>query len=153
ETALPVTEIAFASGFASLRRFNDAFSSRYRMAPTRLRKKAIDGASTPVAGSTSKLQLAYRPPYDWPGILAFLRARELKGVEFVTEDSYARTVHLANHEKEYKGWLRVTRSEKKNTLNLEFSNELAPVLPALLSRVRDLFDLNARPDIINKHLR
>ena len=43
ETALPVTEIAFASGFSSLRRFNDAFSARYRMAPTRLRKKATEG--------------------------------------------------------------------------------------------------------------
>ena len=45
ETTLPVTEIAFASGFSSLRRFNDAFSARYGMAPTRLRKKATEGAA------------------------------------------------------------------------------------------------------------
>jgi AraC family transcriptional regulator of adaptative response / DNA-3-methyladenine glycosylase II len=149
ETALPVTHIAFASGFSSLRRFNDAFSGSYNMPPSRLRKKAADGAISSAPGNTSTLQLAYRPPYDWPGILEFLKARELKGVEFVTADSYARTVHVDKH----KGWLRVSRSEKKNTLNLEFFNELTPVLPALLSRVRDLFDLNARPDVINKHLR
>jgi AraC family transcriptional regulator of adaptative response / DNA-3-methyladenine glycosylase II len=153
ETVLPVTEIAFASGFASLRRFNDAFSGRYRMPPTRLRKKVADGDAAPAMESTSTLQLAYRPPYDWPGILEFLKARELKGVEWVAADSYARTVCLENSGKTHKGWLRVTRSEKKNTLNLDFSNALTPVLPALLSRVRDLFDLNARPDIINKHLR
>ena len=62
ETRLPVAEVAFASGFSSLRRFNDAFSSRYGMAPTRLRKEA-EGTGR-AAGQTLTLQLAYRPPYD-----------------------------------------------------------------------------------------
>jgi AraC family transcriptional regulator of adaptative response / DNA-3-methyladenine glycosylase II len=149
ETALPVTEIAFASGFSSLRRFNDAFSGRYRMPPSRLRKKVVDDVSSSAAGETSTIQLSYRPPYDWPGILAFLKARELKGVEFVTDEFYARTVHLDGR----KGWIRVTQARKKDALMLEFTHELTPVLPALLGRVRDLFDLNARPDVINKHLR
>ena len=94
------------------------------------------------------LQLGYRPPYDWVGVLAFLRARELKGVEWVTENFYARTVKLGEH----KGWIRVTQAESKHALMLEFAHSLTPVLPALLSRIRDLFDLNARPDIIAKHL-
>jgi AraC family transcriptional regulator of adaptative response / DNA-3-methyladenine glycosylase II len=149
ETSLPVTEIAFASGFASLRRFNDAFSSRYGMPPSRLRKKAVDANGASRGADTSTLQLSYRPPYDWAGILAFLKARELKGVEFVTDDFYARTVHLDK----YKGWIKVTQAKKKNALLVELTNDLSPVLPALLSRVRDLFDVNARPDIINKHLR
>ena len=69
ETTLPITEVAFASGFSSLRRFNDAFTRRYGMAPTRLRAKATDGRGRcrPRA-RTSTLLLAYRPPYDWPGI-------------------------------------------------------------------------------------
>jgi AraC family transcriptional regulator of adaptative response / DNA-3-methyladenine glycosylase II len=149
ETSLPVTEIAFASGFASLRRFNDAFSSRYGMPPSRLRKKAVEATSVSRGADTSTLQLSFRPPYDWAGMLAFLKARELKGVEFVTEDFYARTIHLD----ECKGWIKVTQAKKKNALLLELTNDLSPVLPALLSRVRDLFDVNARPDIINKHLR
>jgi AraC family transcriptional regulator of adaptative response / DNA-3-methyladenine glycosylase II len=149
ETSLPVTQIAFASGFASLRRFNDAFSSRYGMPPSRLRKKAVDATSASRGTDTSTLQLSYRPPYDWAGILAFLKARELKGVEFVTDDFYARTVHLDDR----KGWIKVTQANKKNALLLELTNDLSPVLPVLLSRVRDLFDVNARPDIINKHLR
>ncbi len=148
ETKLAVTEIAFASGFSSLRRFNDAFNRRYGMPPTRLRKKAVEGANTLNGAGTSTLQLCYRPPYDWPGILAFLKNRELKGVEYVTESFYARTVHLAN----FKGWIKVTQSKKKHALLLEFTHSLSPVLPALLNRVRDLFDLNARPEIISRHL-
>jgi AraC family transcriptional regulator of adaptative response / DNA-3-methyladenine glycosylase II len=148
ETALPVTEIAFASGFSSLRRFNDAFSTRYRMPPTRLRKKATEGAEAIADSTSSTLQLSYRPPYDWDGVLAFLAARSLKGIEWVTAESYARTVRLGDA----KGWIRVTQSRKKHALMLEFTHTLTPALPALLSRVRALFDLNARPDMISKHL-
>src|SRR5215472_6662807 len=72
ETRLPAIEIAFASGFSSLRRFNDAFLRRYRMPPTRLRRKAVQDPTTKHGGETSRLLLAYRPPYDWPGLLAFL---------------------------------------------------------------------------------
>ena len=148
ETKLPVTEIAFASGFSSLRRFNDAFATRYGMPPTRLRKKAVEDAGALNGSGTSTLQLSYRPPYDWPGMLAFLKARELKGVERVAGSFYARTVRLGDS----RGWIKITQSEKKNTLLLEFAHSLAPVLPALLNRVRDLFDLNARPEIISGHL-
>src|ERR1051325_8237538 len=148
ETKLPVTDIAFASGFSSLRRFNDAFSTRYGMPPTRLRKKAVQDAGISNGSGTSILQLSYRPPYDWPGMLAFLKARELKGVEWVTESFYARTVRMGDS----RGWIKVTQDKKKNVLLLEFTHSLAPVLPALLNRVRDLFDLNARPEIISRHL-
>ena len=147
ETALPVTEVAFASGFASLRRFNDAFRRRYGMPPTRLRRRAgVDGA-TPA--STLTLRLSYRAPYDWPGVLAFLRARQLAGVEWVTDDAYARTVRLGPHA----GWIRVTRAKDRPAIVLELAQALTPALPALLRRVRALFDLEARPDVIAKHLR
>jgi AraC family transcriptional regulator of adaptative response / DNA-3-methyladenine glycosylase II len=149
ETALPITEVAFASGFSSLRRFNDAFNRRYGMPPTRLRRKATEGAAVSIGRQTSTLQLSYRPPYDWKGVLAFLAARALKGVEHVTDSSYARTVQLG----QAKGWIRVTQSSKRHALLVEFTHSLTPVLPVLLSRVRALFDLNARPDVIAKHLR
>ncbi|HEY2153799.1 MAG TPA: AlkA N-terminal domain-containing protein [Vicinamibacterales bacterium] len=149
ETSLPITEVAFASGFSSLRRFNDAFSNRYRMPPTRLRKKATEGAAAIAENQTSTLQLSYRPPYDWKGILAFLAARALKGVESVTADSYARTVRLG----EAKGWIRVTQSPKKHAVMVEFTHTLTPVLPALLARIKALFDLDARPDLIATQLK
>lgn len=148
DTALPVTEVAFASGFSSLRRFNDAFSTRYRMPPTRLRKQAIEGDVAVTMSTTSTIQLAYRPPYDWGGVLAFLAARAVQGVEWVTPEAYARTVALGSA----KGWIRVTRAPNRNALLLEFTHTLTPVLPALLYRVRALFDLDARPDVISAHL-
>jgi AraC family transcriptional regulator of adaptative response / DNA-3-methyladenine glycosylase II len=147
ETALPVTEVAFASGFASLRRFNDAFRRRYGMPPTRLRRRAgvVDGAPA----SALTLRVSYRAPYDWPGVLAFLRARQLAGVEHVTDDAYARTVRLGAHT----GWIRVTHAKDGAALALELAHSLTPALPALLRRVRALFDLEARPDVIARHLR
>src|SRR5262245_30763467 len=150
ETVWPMTEVAYASGFSSLRRFNDAFGRRYGMPPTRLRKKATD-AVTPIGESeTSTLMLSYRPPYDWNGVLAFLAARALRGVEHVTDSSYARTVQIGRA----RGWIRVTQSKKKrHALLVEFTHSLMPVLPALLGRVRALFDLDARPDVIAKRLR
>ncbi len=144
ETPWPMTEVAFASGFSSLRRFNDAFTKRYRMPPTRLRRKATDGAAAVAESEMSTLQLSYRPPYDWKGLIAFLAARALRGVEYVTDSSYARTVQIGKA----KGWIRVTQSKKQDALLVEFSHTLTPVLPALLNRVRALFDLDARPDVI-----
>src|SRR4051812_21607915 len=141
ETTLRVTDVAFASGFSSVRRFNDAFCSRYRMPPTRLRKTAIGDAEAIGTGTTMTLQLSYRPPYDWSGVLAFLSARALAGIEWVTANSYARTVRLGDA----RGWIRVTQSAKKHALMLELTHTLTPALPALLSRVRALFDLDARP--------
>jgi AraC family transcriptional regulator of adaptative response / DNA-3-methyladenine glycosylase II len=149
ETIWPMTEVAFASGFSSVRRFNDAFTRRYKMPPTRLRKKATDNAAPIVEQETSVLRLSYRPPYDWKGVLAFLAARALTGIEQVTDNSYARTVQLGKA----KGWIRVTQSKKQHALLVEFTHSLTPVLPALLSRVRALFDLDARPDVIAKRLR
>ncbi len=148
ETTLPMSEVAFASGFSSVRRFNDAFAGRYRMAPTRLRKKATEGAAAIAESQTSTLQLAYRPPYDWNGILTFLAARALTGVERVTDLAYARTVQLGRA----KGWIRVTHARKQHALLVEFTHTLTPVLPALLGRLRALFDLDARPDVIAKRL-
>jgi AraC family transcriptional regulator of adaptative response / DNA-3-methyladenine glycosylase II len=147
ETRLPITEVAFSSGFSSLRRFNDAFASRYGMPPTRLRRSAADGAER-VGDRTSTLLLAYRPPFDWAGMLAFLSARALTGIEHVTPAGYARTVQIGKA----RGWISVTKSRKKDALVVEFPHTLTPVLPALLRRLRALFDLNARPDVIAAHL-
>ncbi len=149
ETNLPVSEVAFASGFASLRRFNDAFSNRYGIPPTRLRRVADGMAPKPLLGGSSfTLQLTYRPPFDWEGILQFLRARALKGVECVQDDAYVRTVRLGSHT----GWISVRNVVATRALKVELPHSLTPVLPALLGRLRNLFDLGARPDLISEWL-
>jgi len=147
ETALPISEIAYASGFRSLRRFNDAFSERYGMPPTRFRS-ATDAHVRADGGDTLTLQLAYRPPFDWSALLAFLRVRALAGVEMVTDDAYLRTVQLGA----FRGWIRVRQRAERNTLVVELARELVPALPALLGRLRALFDLSARPDVIAARL-
>jgi len=144
-TALPITEVAFSSGFASLRRFNDAFLGRYGMPPGRLRRQSAE-ATTSLGSIT--LQLGYRPPYDWPAMMAFLGARALRGVELVEADGYRRVVALGGHQ----GWIHVRHSPERRALMVELSRSLTPALPALLGRLRTLFDLSARPDLIGEHL-
>ena len=148
ETTLPVTEVAFASGFSSLRRFNDAFSGRYGIPPTRLRRDAVSSRDRPSSDDTFTLQLGYRPPFDWAGLLHFLRARAIRNVEYVTDTAYSRTVQLGMHT----GWVHVTQSAVRNVLRVQLTHSLTPVLPALLGRLRGLFDLSARPDIISEQL-
>ena len=90
ETAMPVTEVALASGFGSLRRFNTTFKAAYRLAPRDLRRQP--GAARDALGAPLSLRLVYRPPYDFAAMLDFLRGRALPGVEHVDSDSYARVV-------------------------------------------------------------
>ena len=148
ETTLPITEVAFASGFASLRRFNDAFSGRYGMPPTRFRKAADAAAGPEPAAATLTLQLAYRPPFDWDALLDFLGRRALLGVEAVDGEGYARTVRLGV----VRGWVRVRHAPARHSLDVDLTRTLVPTLPALLGRLRNLFDLAARPDVIAEHL-
>jgi AraC family transcriptional regulator of adaptative response / DNA-3-methyladenine glycosylase II len=92
-------------------------------------------------------KLSYRAPFDWPRMLRFLHARSVKGVETVRGDSYLRTVQLGSHT----GWICVRDEPNERALLVESTPSLAPVLPTLLDRLRDLFDLSARPDIIAAH--
>lgn len=149
ETNLPITRVAFTSGFSSLRRFNDAFRTHYHMPPSQLRKTIDLNEEKMSAADTITLQLSYRPPYDWNSMLAFLAARMMKEVEEVTDQYYARTVRIDK----YKGWIKVTHAPQKRALLVEFTSSLTPVLPTLLSRLRHLFDLNARPHLINAQLK
>ena len=148
ETTLPISEIVFASGFASVRRFNDAFNGRYGIPPTQFRRAAPDARTAATSADTLRLQLVYRPPFDWSQLLAFLGARAMRGVECIDGDVYLRTVRLGTHT----GWIRVAHVPQRRALVVELAHALTPVLPALLGRLRHLFDLSARPDVIAAHL-
>lgn len=144
ETELPIIEVAYASGFSSLRRFNDAFSGRYGIPPTHFRKAADGAKGLGVSAESFTLQLSYRPPFDWAGMMRFLSARALNHVEWVEQDAYYRTVQLGKHV----GWIRVRQVPERSALLVELTHSLTPALPALLGRLRNVFDLSARPDII-----
>src|SRR5262245_17150376 len=108
DTALPVTEIAFASGFRSVRRFNALFRERYRLQPGQLRRRA--GA---VAADALHFELSFRPPYDWPVLGSFLGARAVPGVEAFEEDGYRRTARVTLGGRAHTGWIEVRLSRKK----------------------------------------
>ena len=143
ETQLPLTQVAFAAGFDSVRRFNSLFQSHYRLAPRALRR-----SSSPVESDSLRLQLAYRPPLNWTALLTFLAARAIPGVECVSGQTYSRTAAIGNSF----GWLSVSPRAERHGLVVDISTSLVPVLSAVLVRVRHLFDLDARPDIIMGHL-
>jgi AraC family transcriptional regulator of adaptative response / DNA-3-methyladenine glycosylase II len=150
ETRLPMADIAYAAGFGSVRRFNALFAERYGIAPTAIRRTAMQpDAGTPDALT---LRLAYRPPFNWPRILGYLAGRAIPGVEAVQVQSEAHSYVRSARIADASGWLRVTHLPGKCQLKLEVAPSLATVLMPLLARVRGQFDLDANPSVIEAHL-
>jgi AraC family transcriptional regulator of adaptative response / DNA-3-methyladenine glycosylase II len=155
DTGLPVIRIALMSGYASLRRFNAEFVSHYQLNPTQLRRK---GMAAPSAGSTPTdpgmlIRLGYRPPYDVAAMLAFLGKRMIHGVEFFDMGGpvpvIGKTFRVESAGAVHSGWLRMRFDEARSQLLLNVSPSLLEVLPLLIRRVRDFFDLDADPSAIN----
>ncbi|WP_363796335.1 AlkA N-terminal domain-containing protein [Lysobacter firmicutimachus] len=152
ETRLPITEVAMAAGFGSLRRFNATFQEAYRMAPRELRRRPNESVDTG-GGETLSLRLGYRPPYDFAAMLDFLRGRALPGVELVDEHSYSRVIGPI----EAPGWLRVSawpsrRGEAEHALRLELHGPAPARLLDITNRLRRMFDLDADPNAIGAAL-
>ncbi len=153
DTPMPVAGVAMASGFGSVRRFNDVFNQRYRMAPTALRKQGAE----PDPGAALILRLAYRPPYDVRGVLRFLAARQLSGIESVAieQAQLRRTLALEHQGRLVSGWLsgRFTKADAtRHEFELQISASLLPALGAVIERVRQGLDLDADPALIEPAL-
>jgi AraC family transcriptional regulator of adaptative response / DNA-3-methyladenine glycosylase II len=142
DSGLAVAEVAFASGFNSVRRFNAAFRERFGRAPTELRRTQDE----PTRALT--LRLDYRPPLAWDHLLAFLKVRAIAGVEAVEGDEYRRTVHMAGRT----GVVRVRPDGQRPALRAEVSLELAGVVAPLVASLKKLFDLDARPEAVAESL-
>lgn len=144
ETRLPMSEVALAAGFGSIRRFNETFQRLFGRAPSTLRR----GGAAPT-GPTGEvvILLPYRPPYDWPAMLAFLRARAISGVETVTRDGYARTIEIGGAH----GTVAV-RPTALNALRATIQFPQLSALPTIVARLRRVFDLVADPGVIGAHL-
>jgi len=147
DTRLPVTQVALASGFASVRRFNAAFGAHYGLNPTQLRRQgAAPGAG---ADGGHPVRLGYRPPLDVAALLGFFATRRIQGLEEVEELALRRTVRLASAASIYQGWLEARFDPARTQLLLRVSDGLQPVLAQLIARVRALLDLDADPAAIN----
>ncbi|MGH8597469.1 MAG: AlkA N-terminal domain-containing protein, partial [Gammaproteobacteria bacterium] len=142
DTSLRVVDIAFASGFSSVRQFNRMFRQSYRLNPVALRKRRT---AEPIEGIV--LQLGYRPPLAWRSLIQFLAGRATTSTELLDGDRYIRTARVGKHV----GWI-AAQPGRNNLLRVEVAPSLLPVLPELLVKLRRLFDLAANPTVIDDYL-
>ncbi|MBA2676406.1 DNA-3-methyladenine glycosylase 2 family protein [Ramlibacter sp.] len=148
DTDLPITEVALASGYASVRRFNAAFVGHYGLNPTQLRRVGGRGSSG------TQVRLGYRPPYDIASMLGFLATRRIEGMEYVDEAAgeLGRTLAIESAGAQHSGWMTARFDPETTQVVLGVSDGLRGVLPQAIRRVRALLDLDADPQAINSVL-
>ena len=144
ETLLPMGEVALASGFGSVRRFNETFQQLFGRPPGELRRSRQ--VEIPAAGGIT-VRLPYKPPYDWDAIINFLAMRAIPGIERVEAGRYARTLTIDGQS----GVVIVT-PRKDDALSAEIHFPSLRALPAVIARIRRVFDLSADPILIGAHL-
>jgi AraC family transcriptional regulator of adaptative response / DNA-3-methyladenine glycosylase II len=147
ETNLPMTQVAMAAGFGSIRRFNATFQKLYGRTPSELRKADTKGSNGHQAGHYV-FRLGYRPPYDWTSLIEFLSPRATPGVEVVTPDEYRRTIFLDGCAGEFA--VRPVPGKHSLELHIRYPNPAA--LFRVVERVRRIFDLGADPAEVSGHL-
>lgn len=143
---MPLTEVALAAGFGSVRRFNEIFRELFHRPPSALRRKSTANPGGAEAGV--RLRLRYRSPYDWDSMIGYLRARAIPGVEVVEDGSYRRTVEIDG----VVGTVEVIHLPQRQSLGVLIRFPTVHSLPAIVTRVRRLFDLGADIETINTHL-
>jgi len=145
QTDMPITEVALASGFNSVRRFNDCFASVLQMTPRSLRRPAGKQLREPGI----QLFLSYRPPYDWAALRSFLQTRLIETLEWCGEGHYGRTFRLANGTSG-----RFTARHRPERFGFDVSLEFSQPVPLLpvVRTIRRLLDLDADSSTIDAHL-
>jgi len=138
---LSITDVALASGFNSVRRFNDAFKQVMKMPPSQIRK------SPSVRIDSNHIDLAFRGPLDWQHMLDFYRLRAIDGLEIVTDDSYQRNVEFDDHS----GWFSIS-NPKPGVMRVEFKLDDMALLRSLVNQLRRMFDLDSDILQIEQHL-
>jgi AraC family transcriptional regulator, regulatory protein of adaptative response / DNA-3-methyladenine glycosylase II len=146
ETRLPMAQIALASGFGSIRRFNEVFQDLFKRPPTEIRR----GLSPEIAhtsGDQIALKLRFRTPYEWVGVESFLRHRLYDGIEGFDGATYQRSFIIDG----VAGVVRVGRGEG-DWLDVQVRCQNLVCLPKVIARVRNTFDLASDPNAISQHL-
>ena len=140
ETPVPIMTVARSAGFASLRRFNDAFKKRFERAPSQLRRTRSKIATTPGI----ELKLAFRPPYDWQSLIRFYQSHPIPGVERVLQNAFERVFCIDGKI----GFFRVQPVANRAQLKLRVVTEDPRILFEVVNRVRKMFDLDSDPMLI-----
>lgn len=140
KSSLSITEIAFSSGFQSIRRFNDAFKIRFQKTPRAFRR-------APISKEQLRLQLSYRPPFAWPEMINFFDNRAIPQMELIENNSYQR---LITHG-EVRGWFQAKPSHN-NKIEIEFKLSKTSNIIEFVTRLKNIFDLDADPMVIENSL-
>ena len=148
ETRLPMTQVAMAAGFGSIRRFNATFQKLYGRTPRELRAANAFNRNGHEAGHYT-FRLGYRPPYDWDSLVDFLAMRAIPGVETVTSERYCRSIFMDGRA----GSIAVAPVAGKNYLELQIQYPDPAALFRIVERVRRIFDLGADPAEVTSHLK
>ncbi len=149
ETRMPMTEIAHAAGFGSIRRFNAVFQALYKRPPGALRRTRQNTRHDVSMASDIVLTMSYAAPYDWPGMISFLETRAIPGIEWVDRQGrYHRSITLDGCQ----GTVRVACDGDKKCLRATIRFPRISSLAIIVSRLRRLFDLTADPSAIDAHL-
>lgn len=132
QTQLPITQVALASGFSSIRRFNDCFQSQLKLAPSSLRKSGGNKQNT------LQLKLYYRPPFNWPYMHNLLKARAIKGLEWCEKNSYGRTFTWLDTE----GSFTATHVNGKNRFDVTIELDDVKHLKGIVNNIKRVLDLD-----------
>ena len=145
DTVLPMSDVAAAAGFGSLRRFNTVLRRAFGRAPSSMRRRGGPAAG---AARAVELRLPHTTPYAWPELLAFLAARAIPGVEQVGDGVYRRTLTLGVA----RAVVAVRAAPAGHSLVAELRLSSVAALPAAVGALRRLFDLDADVAAIDAHL-
>ena len=145
QTNLPMTHVAEAAGYGSVRRFNDTFLKTYGKAPRELRRSSDDSFDS---GAALAVRLTYSKPFDWDGLLAFLEGRATPGVEWVRDGAYFRTVSVEGKP----GVVECRHGGKGGNVVLVLHGIETSQTFRVVQRVRDMLDLDAPTTEIASHL-
>jgi AraC family transcriptional regulator, regulatory protein of adaptative response / DNA-3-methyladenine glycosylase II len=156
DTALPVAQIALASGYRSLRRFNAAFADSYRMSPSRLRGAADEaprarGRAATDSADAVGVTLAHRAPYDVAALLRFVAARAIPGIEEVDGLAIRRSLRAGSVAPDT-GWIEARFEPDANRVHVRFAATLAPASARVVALARRWLDLDAAPQVIDTAL-
>lgn len=138
ETKLPMTEIAYASGFQSVRRFNDAFKEKFKKSPSDIRRSNTPG------NDFIKITLSYRPPFNFEALLFSYKIHKIGNLEWFTESSMLRIFEMGGHS----GHVVISDDPENSQIILEINFPDTAYIHAIVMKVRSMFDLDSDPLII-----
>ncbi|UTV29414.1 DNA-3-methyladenine glycosylase 2 family protein [Photobacterium atrarenae] len=145
DSTMPITEIALACGFHSIRRFNDCFKQQFSLTPSQVRKQ--EGGRRD-SGQAIEILLSYRPPYDWQGLHQFYASRLIPGLEWLDAQSYGRTFHYGT----CKGRFTATHLAEKSAFRASIHLSNLTYLPRVIQNIRRCLDLDADTRLIESQL-